>query len=142
MTTCSKIYRDIPFAHRAPGHDGHCKTIHGHNWTFEFEFEGEKDPATGFVVDFGTLQPLKAWLDLFDHALVLSMDDPHRNEIKELLAKLGIDNVMVVEDCSCEGLAELALCSGRAIVEELTKYRATVKKVTLWEDSKNFTTAT
>lgn len=77
ITTCKKRYDDIPFAHRQWNHKGHCAHIHGHNWSFEFEFVSKSLDANGFVVDFGKLQFLKNWLnETFDHKLVISKDDP------------------------------------------------------------------
>jgi len=38
MITCTKKFGEYPFAHRQPLHDGMCKLVHGHNWTFEVEF--------------------------------------------------------------------------------------------------------
>jgi 6-pyruvoyltetrahydropterin/6-carboxytetrahydropterin synthase len=69
MLTCSKTYKDIPFAHRQPLHKGHCSKIHGHNWTIVIEFEATELDANGFVVDFGNLKYLKAFIDEhLDHA--------------------------------------------------------------------------
>lgn len=149
MTTCTKRYSDIPFAHRQPAHEGHCKTIHGHNWSFEFEFVAREKDKCGFVVDFGRLQALKHWLGLFDHALVLNEDDVLVIEHKKwgtagplhaIFVTTG-DNLVIVKDCSCEGLAELALSEGQKIIHGLTDGRVAVKRVTVYEDSKNTATA-
>ena len=75
--TCSKTYTDLPFAHRQPSHQGHCALIHGHNWSFEFEFAADKLDECGFVIDFGKLKWLKDWInERFDHTLVLNESDP------------------------------------------------------------------
>ena len=62
MLTCSKTYRDIPFAHRQHRHDGHCALIHGHNWAITLTFACRETDANGFVVDFGDLKYLKTWI--------------------------------------------------------------------------------
>jgi 6-pyruvoyltetrahydropterin/6-carboxytetrahydropterin synthase len=59
MITCSKTYRDIPFAHRQHRHEGHCSFLHGHNWSVEIEFACSQLDERGFVVDFGGLGYLK-----------------------------------------------------------------------------------
>ena len=64
MITCTKRYDNLPFAHRQPNHEGHCSLIHGHNWSFEFEFKASKLDGNGFVIDFGDLK----WPD---HALAI-----------------------------------------------------------------------
>lgn len=147
MTTCTKLYTDIPFAHRQPNHRGHCAMLHGHNWSFKFEFTAKYKDKCGFVVDFGQLHRLKELLLTLDHRLVLNADDPALEHFKEHLCpnrsdKPGYAYIMVVADCSCEGMAEWALEHGSRLVEDMTLGRVTVKRVTCYEDSKNSATAT
>ncbi len=147
MTTCTKKYTDIPFAHRQPNHDGHCALIHGHDWSFEFEFAAKDLDDCGFVVDFGKLKPLKALLDTLDHALVLNDTDQHLSFLKETLCRQSHDathlaRIVSVPDCSAEGLANWGLVHAAEIVEQMTNGRATVIRCTCFEDSKNSATAT
>ncbi len=148
MTTCTKRYTDIPFAHRQPDHAGHCRFIHGHNWSFEFEFVCREKDECGFVVDFGNLQPLKDWLARLDHALVLNASDPlvKTLALQEVLAFTMGDgggqlNLLTVPDCSCEGLAEWALVEADRIVGAMTQGRVAVRRCTVFEDSKNSATS-
>ena len=139
-TTCSKRWPSVPFAHRAPFHDGHCRFVHGHNWTVEATFGCHSPDSNGFVFDFGKLRTFRDWLDFgFDHALVVSATDPALDRLKELgeLAKL-----VVVPDCSCEGLAREFFAVLDSIVLKESEGRAFVVSLTLWEDEKNFATAT
>lgn len=139
-TTCSKRWPSVPFAHRAPFHDGHCRFVHGHNWTVEATFGASRFDENGFVFDFGKLREFKEWLECgFDHALVLSVNDPQLERLKELgeLAK-----VVVVPDCSCEGLAGEFYAVLDGIVAKASDGRAYVDSLTLWEDEKNFATVT
>jgi len=141
--TCAKTYADIPFAHRAPRHDGHCKLIHGHNWSFRLTFEAVERDENGFVVDFGKLKELKQSLyDIFDHKLVLSQDDPMLREIGCFLRDQGIANLTVVPDCSCEGIAEFVHGIADAYVRKETFNRARVRECNVYEDSKNEATFT
>ena len=143
QVTCTKRYDDFPAAHRQPNHDGHCALIHGHNWSFEFEFVASALDECGFVVDFGKLKWLKDELSvMFDHTLLLNETDPKRGVIEAALASFGIHNVVVVPDCSCEGLAQL-------LIERITRRLAgvwfggravAVKRVTVFEDGKNSAT--
>ncbi len=138
-TTCVKLYSEIPFAHRQPSHAGHCRFIHGHGWSFEIEFGCESKDECGFVVDFGGLKGLKKILDdKFDHALVLNADDPLVN-VPALDAVLEVTgrNLVLVPDCSAEGLAEHVLLLARTYVESMTVGRVTVVRVTCYEDSRN-----
>lgn len=139
-TTCTKLYSDIPFAHRQPNHPGHCRFIHGHNWAFEFEFAATHKDECGFVMDFGSLEMLEGWLKKLDHALVINQSDPLRQTLIAT-ARLCGQEPHLVQDCSCEGLAELALASANGIVKLQTAGRVTVVRATVWEDSKNSATA-
>jgi 6-pyruvoyltetrahydropterin/6-carboxytetrahydropterin synthase len=136
--SCSKTYADIPFAHRAPRHDGHCKLIHGHNWSFRLTFVSIERDENGFVFDFGKLGELKqALLDIFDHKLLLSQDDPLLREIGSFLRDNGIANITVVPDCSCEGIAEFVHGIADAYVRKASGNRARVFQVIVDEDTKN-----
>jgi len=141
VLTCTKRYSDFPFAHRAPKHDGHCKLIHGHNWSFEFTFAASERDENGFVMDFGKLKDLRDALNgWFDHTLVLNDGDPLREPIQTFLVSLGLNNVVLVPDCSCEGIAMLAHKIANVVVVKLTDARVCVKSVTVYEDSKNSAT--
>lgn len=57
-------------AHRLHGlYEGHaCGNDHGHNYTVRIELESPTLNDTGFVMDFGELQPLKTYIKKnFDH---------------------------------------------------------------------------
>lgn len=138
--TCTKRYDNLPFSHRQHSHDGHCKFLHGHNWAFEFEFAALELDKHGFVVDFGGLGELKLWLiGMFDHAFLINEDDPKA----EILVKASTETgrcVTFVKDCSAEGIAKLAWDNAERIVRKLTDGRVTLKRVTVFEDSKNSAT--
>lgn len=158
MLTCSKKYRDFPFAHRQPNHAGHCKYIHGHNWGFDFTFQCEKVDACGFVIDFGSLGWLKAMLDdMFDHTLVLNIDDPYLDELKDMLGnttdpKFTISThpqfaqIKAIPNCGCEGIAEFLfeevdrILRARSKSPEFPTGRVFLKQVVVHEDDRNSAT--
>jgi 6-pyruvoyltetrahydropterin/6-carboxytetrahydropterin synthase len=43
-------------AHRLPRYQGPCFRMHGHNYKFFIALEGEVDPATGMIADFGVIK--------------------------------------------------------------------------------------
>lgn len=45
-------------AHRLPRYDGPCFRMHGHNYRFQVGVEGEVEPRTGMVADFGAVKAL------------------------------------------------------------------------------------
>lgn len=43
-------------AHRLPRYEGPCFRLHGHNYKFFVSVEGEVDPRTGMIADFGKIK--------------------------------------------------------------------------------------
>mgnify|MGYP003121976312 CR=1 FL=1 len=73
----SKTFTNFPCAHRRHRHKGHCSLVHGYSRAFTFWFRCTHPTDNGFVMDFGDLKPVKAWLKYhFDHTLLLDSDDP------------------------------------------------------------------
>ena len=71
---------------RQPNADhSHCHFLHGYSLAFKFTFGCEKLDNKNWVVDFGGLKELKAWLqDKFDHKMALDKNDPQIEKLKEL----------------------------------------------------------
>lgn len=136
MLTCKKTYRDIPFAHRQHLHVGHCAHIHGHNWAITLTFACRETDANGFVVDFGALKYLKAWIDEhLDHACLFNENDPEKDA---LLASVGhLFKPYILPNCSCEGLARHIYEVFNPLVLEQTADRVWITEVEIEEDSKN-----
>lgn len=143
MHTYTKIYRDLPAAHRRPNHDGHCRLIHGHNWTFEITFAAETRDANGFVIDAGKLGPVKEWIEhTFDHTLLLDIDDPIWQGLKDPLEDFPA-KVVVVPSCGMEGLAEYVYDHVSEIVQDMALHlgrKIEVVRVVCREDSRNSAT--
>lgn len=143
MITCSKTYTDIPFAHRQHRHEGHCRLIHGHNWSFEFTFGATKLDANGFVIDFGSLKWIKDMLAPFDHALVLNNDDPLLGYIRDTLIGCAendftrLAQIVVVDNCGAEGLAKHFFDEVGKVLLEFTQGRVRMVSVVVYEDGKN-----
>ena len=139
MLTCSKTYRDIPFAHRQHRHGGHCSLIHGHNWAITLTFACQKSDANGFVIDFGDLKYLNAWIARnLDHACLFNESDL---ESEALLAQFGhLFKAYILPNTSCEGLAQHLHGVFNPMVLAQTEGRVWVTKVEVEEDSKNSAT--
>jgi 6-pyruvoyltetrahydropterin/6-carboxytetrahydropterin synthase len=136
MITCTKLYSDIPFAHRQNKHDGHCSLIHGHNWSFEITFAAKQLDSNGFVVDFGKLKYIKKWIeDNLDHACLFNSDD------KDILSlPTNLFKFHVVEDCSCEGLAIYLYGVFSSLIQEEEGDRVWIQSIRVFEDQKNSAT--
>lgn len=137
MITCSKTYKDIPFAHRQHRHEGHCSFLHGHNWSVEIEFACSSLDERGFVVDFGGLGYLKDWIARhLDHACVFSADDPVRDEVLEAFPRL-FHPLIVPYSASAEGIARFLFETFDPLVRQHNGGRAWIHQLILHEDTKN-----
>lgn len=136
MITCRKTYRDVPFAHRQPFHDGHCAFVHGHNWSITITFACRERDQNGFVIDYGKLGYLKRWIDeKLDHACVFHRDDPLREKL--VAAAPEAWKTYVLDDVSNEGIAIHLYDIFDAMVREDSDDRVWVHAVEVEEDSKN-----
>src|SRR5262249_7867233 len=76
-----ELHREYRFeaAHRLPRLPAthKCHRLHGHSFRFEVLLEGEVDPATGFLIDFGDVDVVVA-------PLVARLDHYYLNEIEGL----------------------------------------------------------
>jgi 6-pyruvoyltetrahydropterin/6-carboxytetrahydropterin synthase len=71
-------------AHRLPRYDGPCFRMHGHNYRLLVALEGEVDPRTGMVADFGRVQSI-----VQEHVLVRT---DHRT-LNDLLENPTAENI-------------------------------------------------
>jgi len=59
-TDTRRMRLDVEFtfaaAHRLPRYEGPCFRLHGHNYRFLVGLEGEVDPRTGMIADFGDVK--------------------------------------------------------------------------------------
>ena len=86
----TKIYRNLPCSHQqyksadesGIAGTGICAQTHGYSREFHFEFECESVDDYGWVIDFGSLSPLKNWLNfMFDHTSLWEPSDPRINDV-------------------------------------------------------------
>jgi 6-pyruvoyltetrahydropterin/6-carboxytetrahydropterin synthase len=69
---------EICCGHRVVGHEGKCRHLHGHNYTFHLTCEAVELDAVGRVVDFSVIKArLCEWLEAeWDHRMLLWQHDP------------------------------------------------------------------
>ncbi len=115
----SKEFR-FEMAHALYGHDGPCKTIHGHSYQLTVTIIGdpslEKNSKAGMIIDFSDLKRLveQAIISVFDHSIVLNIEYPGILPNDEAFEK----NHRVNFQPTCENLL-LDFCN-RLIKQELT----------------------
>ena len=120
--------------------DSHCNLIHGYALQFELTFGSESLDERNWVVDFGGLKALKAWLkEMFDHTYLVAKDDPELEVFKYLEDKELVD-LRVVDSTGCERFSELVFMKAQEIVEKNYGDRCWVESVTVREHESNSAT--
>lgn len=112
--TSTKEYIDaFPVAYRQwraddkPGNIPGCNKLHGYAFSMKFYFGTNSLDARNWVADYGSLSPLKEFLqNQFDHTLLCSADDPHIDWYQEAQRR-GIAKVIVLPNLGCECLADM-----------------------------------
>ncbi len=133
----SKTFSNYPCAHRRYRHDGHCAWVHGYSRSFTLWFRAESLTENGFVMDFGKLKPVKAWLEsMFDHTLLLDTGDPLIPQFREIEAQGGC-KLVVFDDVGMEGTCRFVKDWVDAWLEEQTQGRVWLHSVEVRENDKN-----
>ncbi|MCC5847381.1 MAG: 6-carboxytetrahydropterin synthase QueD [Verrucomicrobia bacterium] len=91
--------------HRLPNHDGACRNVHGHSYRMQVEVEGDVNPETGMVIDFGDISAkVKPFLAELDHAFLCQESD---TEVRELLERMDLKRVMIPVPSTVENICML-----------------------------------
>lgn len=119
----------------------HCRFLHGYALGFEFVFEASELDQNNWVIDFGSLKPLKSWLDeTFDHKLVIAFDDPQKSTILEM-GLYGIADINVLSRVGCEAFARLAFDRADLLLGDMGIHeRVKIVSVRCFEHSSNSAT--
>ena len=105
-------------AHRLEMYRGKCEELHGHNFTVEALFGGEKMGSDGMLLDFATLK-------LFLRTIVADLDHKYINDIPFFKERAS----------SAEWLAVYFY---DRLKEELHGQAVAVKEVRIWESEKAY----
>ena len=101
----------------------HCSLLHGYALSFSFKFGCNHLDDKNWVVDFGDLKVLKAWLkDSFDHKHAVAKDDPELQEFL-LIEQKGLSEVRVMNGVGCEKFAEQAFHFANDLVSKKSNGR-------------------
>lgn len=134
----TKLFIGFPCTHRQwKAEHSHCKYVHGYSREFYFEFASSELTKEGWVVDFGGLKEVKAWLDhMFDHTFLASEDDPYIDNFKKM-EEDGIIQLRVFENIGMEGTAKFVFEKVNEMINKQSDGRAWVQKVEVRENEKN-----
>ena len=135
--TSTKRFTDFPCTHRQWLAESHCKYVHGYSRAFYFEFQSTELTKEGWVVDFGGLKEVKAWLEyMFDHTFLAAEDDPHLSLFKDM-EKKSIIQLRTLPNVGMEGTAKYVYDTVNEMIRVKTNGRAWVKLVQVSENEKN-----
>lgn len=85
----------------------HCRFIHGYAMSIKLTFAAQKLDENNWVMDFGGLKSIKAWLvETFDHKMLVAKDDPYLEALLALQA-LEVADIVVVDFVGCEGFSRM-----------------------------------
>jgi len=137
MFRSTKSYYNLPCAHRQWRDKGDCKLVHGYDRSVHFVFESDSLDDKNWVMDFGGLRPIKAWLeDLFDHTLLINEDDPEMEFFQDMDRK-GLCRLRVLPNIGMEGSAKYVFDYVDNWVKEQTDGRVSIYSVECREHEKN-----
>lgn len=90
--------------------DSHCRWLHGYSLSIHLEFSANTLDERNWVIDFGSLKPVKEWLEhMFDHTLLVAHDDPMLLNLTAL-DEDDLADIRVVRATGCEAFAEMVAC--------------------------------
>ena len=123
---------------RQPNADhSHCHLLHGYSLAFRFTFGCDQLDNKNWAVDFGSLKPLKKWLeDHFDHKTAVDINDPHLDKLKEL-EKHDLAEIVVFDGVGAEMFAKHAFDFADKLIREQTNNRCYVVEVECMEHGAN-----
>ena len=123
---------------RQPNADhSHCHLLHGYSLAFRFTFGCDDLDNKNWAVDFGSLKPLKKWLeDHFDHKTAVDINDPHLDKLKEL-EKHDLAEIVEFDGVGAEMFAKHAFDFADKLIREQTDNRCYVVEVECMEHGAN-----
>lgn len=133
----TKRFKGYPCTHRQWKADSHCRFVHGYSREFYFEFECSELTQEMWVMDFGGLKEVKAWLEhMFDHTFLAASDDPHLEDFKRLDQE-GVIQLRILPNAGMEGTAKYVYEEVSKMIDKMTDGRVKIIKVEVRENEKN-----
>lgn len=138
MYQSTKVIELGSCAFRQPNAKSHCRFIHGYRLMAKIWFNANKLDEHNWVMDFGGLDALKDELqDIFDHTLVIDINDPHIEAFKHLF-NIGVAKLVIMHGgVGIEKFAEKVFFHAYTFANKHTDGRVWVSKVEVWEHEKN-----
>lgn len=144
MFKVTKTYgheRGLSCAFRQWRAESHCSQLHGYAVAVELVFTCDQLDERNWVIDFGSLSPIKAFLELtFDHTVLVATDDPLITVFKQLNDVGALRLVEMMDGVGCERFAEYVAFTVRnwlASIEELRKRNVRLESCKIMEHGSN-----
>ena len=141
MFTSSKRFGPISVAHRQWKSDSHCRYIHGYGRLIDITFHCKERDEKGWVMDFGNLKDVKAWIcEKWDHKLLIAHDDPELGKLWQL-DQDGVVSLFVTPEGYGPGIEDsckFIFDKVGEIIRIKTNERVGIKKVRIYEHEKNW----
>ncbi|MCY4645069.1 MAG: 6-carboxytetrahydropterin synthase [Bacteriovoracales bacterium] len=133
----AKTFRGFPCTHRQWRADSHCRFVHGYSREFHLEFSCRELTREMWVMNFGGLKAVRAWLEhYFDHTFLVAHDDPCLDDFLALDHK-GVIQLRIMPNAGMEGTAKFVYDHVDKIVARETKNRVWVSRVEVRENENN-----
>lgn len=85
--------------------ESHCRFLHGYAIKVHMIFSSTELDIRNWVVDFGSLKPIKAKLEeMYDHKTLVAKDDPELERFRTL-DEYGLIQLREVDATGCEAMA-------------------------------------
>ena len=126
-------------AFRQPKASSHCRHIHGYRLKAKFWFESDNLDKNNWVVDFGSLKPLKMQLEKqFDHTLCLDKKDPELLRF-QMLTEADVADIRIMNGVGIEMTAKWCYDAANEFLEKGfdNTNSARCVKVEVWEHEGN-----
>jgi 6-pyruvoyltetrahydropterin/6-carboxytetrahydropterin synthase len=135
--TSTKLLELGSCAFRQPNAKSHCRFLHGYRLTAKFWFGANQLDGNNWVVDFGSLSPLKKLLrDQFDHTTVIDKNDPYIESFQGLNDADVLD-LRVTDGVGIEKFAQYCFKVGNDFIKKESEGRCWVDKVEVFEHENN-----
>jgi len=138
MNYSTKVIELGSAAFRQPKAKSHCRFIHGYRLTAKVTFRASELDENNWVMDFGGLKELKAFLqEKFDHKLVIADNDPELKTFEDLQKK-GVAELTVLEGgVGIEKFAEYVCKAANSFVQHKTDNRVECIQAEVFEHADN-----
>jgi len=118
----------------AEGHQ--CRNLHGHSYKVEVTIGSDKLNQHGFVIDFSEINQIKKRIhDDWDHALIISQNDPKLSELTKLGGKYFI---FPYNNPSVENMCHHIYQLTTEMLLKKSSYRTFKVWIKIYETSNNF----